>query len=242
MTNERSRNSFLISSVFLLLLIIVCWWGWSSKEYSPPYRPGWTFYYRGFGLNESIGAIGRNYYFLKISSPDISAEVYLSGEQYSDFKRYYPDGKIREEGACLVEYMGSPLIPVPLLEDVDWSKSYAPDGSLIGEVKNGTGKSVWVYPDGSKQYEVVWKDHKRTQFSSWYRNGQLYFRKLHSDGVPHGLHVSYYPSGEVKSEGKNSHGFPVGKWTEYLEDGTVKEVIDHGLEHTETDAKKKKTE
>jgi antitoxin component YwqK of YwqJK toxin-antitoxin module len=173
--------------------------------------------------------LGKRYYLVTFSHKDINLEVKYERPGHNCFKRFYPDGRLAEEGECLVELYNAGE-PIPDESDVLWSKSYKPDGTLGSEVKNGTGTQIYWNANGIKIWELELADFKRVRHSKWYANGQLQGACDYVDGSMDGPYVSYYPSGAKQTEGMCSKGHAVGKWIWYNEDGGISKIEDYTVE------------
>jgi len=209
---------------FILILSFVVGWAW-PKSHTLSVSPYHFGYYRGFGLPGVANPIfGNRYYLITVNVPD---EGYLKVKYrrpgYNRFKRFYPDGRLAEEGECMVEPYGS-AEPVPDQHDLLWSKCYEPDGTMCSEVKNGIGTQIYWTPQAVRRWELELADFKRVCHSMWYSNGQLQVTQCYVDGNADGSFVSYYPSGAKEIEGAYSKGDRVGKWIRYNEDGSISKI------------------
>lgn len=215
----------IILAIFLFAAFIL--WAW-PKSHTLTVSDYFVGHYRGFGIpGFENPVLGKRYYLVNINLHGVGYfKVKHRGPGYNDFKRFYPNGTLAEEGQCLVEYYDSPE-PVPDYHNLLWSKCYKPNGSLCSEVKNGTGTQIYWSPDGVKTWELELADFKRTRHSMWHPNGQLWNVQDYINGLMDGPIVSYYPSGAKKTEGAYSKGDLVGKWTRYNEDGSINEMIDY---------------
>ena len=213
--------------IIVLFVGVFAWWAW-PKSHTLSVSPCCTGHYRGFGVGGAEGPIlGKRYYQITVNVPGESySKVEYKRAGYNDFKRFYPNGTLAEEGQCMVEPYTSPE-PIPNHHDLLWSKCYKPDGALCSEVRNGTGTQMFWSPDGVKTGEVVLADFKRVRLSIWYPNGQLRVTLNYVDGLMEGRSVSYYHSGAKKTEGTYSKSDPVGKWIWYNEDGSISKIKDY---------------
>ena len=214
----------------IVLVAAFIFWGWPKKHTLTvsEYVVG---HYRGFGIpGFENPVLGKKYYLVTINHPGEGYwNVKYKRSGYNDFKRFYPNGTLAEEGQCLVKLYNYPPEPVPNESDVLWSKCYKPDGSLCSEVKNGTGTQIYWSPDGVKTWELELADFKRVHLSMWHKNGQLWNSQNYIDGLVDGPFVVYYPSGIKRTEGAYSKGDRVGKWTRYNEDGSIGTIEDYNL-------------
>lgn len=219
-----------IAWLILVLLIPVgmfCWWFW-PKTQPFEFGGGRTGYYRGLGLVESDAFfVGKSYYLVNCPTDNGAyCEVRFRGTGYNDFRGYYQDGRLREEGECFVELLGFHDRPYPDFNNVRSGRYYKPDGTIGSRIEDGTGIQTYWTADGTKTWELELRRHKRVRLSWWYPNGQIMTRYTYVDGKRHGPFVSYYSSGKKKTEGAHSVGQCSGKWIRYNEDGSIKEIED----------------
>jgi hypothetical protein len=207
--------------IIVLFLGVFAWWAW-PKSHTLSCSPYHTSHYRGFGLpGAEDPVLGKKYYRVTFAYEDTRLEVEYKGPRYNNFKRFYPDGTLAEEGKCMVELYDLPLQPVPDESNLLWSKCYKPDGTLCSEVENGTGIQTYWTPQGVKIWELELVDFERARHSMWYPNGQIHETQAYVGGLVNGSFVSYYPSGAKKTEGAYSKGDRVGKWIWYNGDGGI---------------------
>lgn len=220
------------AAIILTILLVVpfIFWAW-PKSHTLTVSDYFVGHYKGFGIPGVENPVfGKKYYLVTINLPEVGYfKVKYSRQGYNDFKRFYPNGTLAEEGQCLVELYGYPLEPVPDYSDLLWSKCYKPDGSLYSEVKNGTGTQIYWAPDGVKTWELELADFKRVRLSMWHPNGQLNVIHDYIDDLVDGPFVGFYPSGTKKIEGAYSKGDRVGKWIRYNEDGSISKIEDYNL-------------
>ncbi|MHC4621624.1 MAG: toxin-antitoxin system YwqK family antitoxin [Planctomycetota bacterium] len=221
----------------VITLGLITWWAYPKQHVCVPTSlaglnsPAFVSYYRGFGFTDGNSLIwGKQYYLIKTFWSDgFYCETRYEGPGYNDFRRFYPNGGLAEQGRCFVDLLFG-IEPIPDEDNVEWSKCYKPDGSLGSEVLNGTGKITYWTPQGSRR-EQVELDHFRTvRRSYWYPNGQLSGTAEYVDGLEDGPYVSYYQSGAKRTEGAYSKADRVGKWLRYNEDGSISEIEDYTVE------------
>lgn len=225
--SNKMKQLAIILAVFLVAAFI--FWAW-PKSHALTISEYFVGHYRGFGIPGFENPVfGKRYYLITINFPgEGNLKVKYRGPGYNDFKRFYPDGTLAEEGQCLVEHCDSPE-PEPDYHNLLWSKCYKPDGTLCSEVTNGIGTQVYWSPDGVKTWELELVDFKRVRHSMWYPNGQLSIIHDYTDDLVDGPFISYYPSGAKKTEGAYSRGDRVGKWKRYNEDGSISKIEDYNL-------------
>ena len=223
----KSTRTLVILFPVVLVLGLFTWWLWPKSHTlsCSPYHFG---HYRGFGIPGAEDPIlGKRYYRITFAYEDTYMETEYKGLGYNNFRRFYPDGTLAEQGQCMVELYDSPLQPVPDESDLLWSKCYRPDGTLCSEVKNGTGTQMYWTTEGVKIWELELANFKRVRHTMWYPNGQLLTTQPYTDGFVDGPFVSYYPSGAKKNEGAYSKGDRAGKWIRYNEDGSISKIEDY---------------
>lgn len=226
MLSEMKLKTLII--IIIVFLSMFAWWAW-PKSHHLSVSKYFVGHYRGFGISGAEGPIfGKRYYLVTINFPGEGySKVKYKRPGYNDFKRFYPDGTLAEEGQCLVELYSYPPEPEPDYHNVLWSKCYKPDGTMCSEIKNGTGTQIYWTPEGVKVWELELADFKRVCHSTWYQNGQLNVIQVYIDDLVDGPFVSYYPSGAKKTEGAYSKGDLVGKLTRYNEDGSISKIEDY---------------
>ncbi len=189
-----------------------------------------TLHYRGLELLDNNGILGRQYTAVTSISSDDGGEwrgEFLE-EGYNPFERYYPNGTLREEGACSFEIMGFEHCPFPDWHDLQWSRCYLPDGTLASKVVDGTGTQTLFTPEGVKVWELVLKDYQRVRYTLWYPNGQILGTSQYTiDGFEDGPFVNFHDNGKKRLEGAYKHGERIGKWTHYDRNGLVEWVDDY---------------
>lgn len=134
----------------------------------------------------------QKYYY---ENGQLKSEIhFVNGEFEGFFKEYYENGQLKQEG----HYRSSKKSGI-------W-KSYRENGQLALEMPyaedgsgflNGISKT---YEDGSLLKESVYKDDRKFEEKSYYKNGQL-----HTD--------KYY----------NETGRSIGTWNDYFENGNLRE-------------------
>ena len=145
-----------------------------------------------------------------------SNNVYSEGYYYAfgynhilhgEWLRYHPDGRF----AAIKTYVDNKV----------WSgKYYSPEGELLSEVREGTGK-ITEYYDGRITEEVEMVDGVETggYWQGFYPNGdkEIYF------DLGTGEYTDWYENGQIKSKGAYNTRWnepKIGRWVYYGEDGT----------------------
>ena len=142
----------------LLILVAVCglvlgapYWYPKSKTLSINDR--YVGYYRGLGWGHESGYFGTNWYRIVVRDDEGAYwEVDVSGLGYNPYRGYYKTGVLREEGACLVVETGGDIAPDR--HELLHGRFYGPDGKLLSEVSNGTGKQILCAADGTRLWEL----------------------------------------------------------------------------------------
>jgi len=231
----KNRRSILI---FIFLVVIIAsiltfWYAYPKTMIHPNYNlmmPGYVsttsdrflLYYRGFDLQDfPPGIFSRQFYkFRMIAEYDIVFlyDVSRRDPGYIGYKAYYPDGTLNQIGQCYMDFTGGGQnIPMPDDTNILSVTCYRPDGSVAGEVINGTGIHTYWYPDGKISNENTYHDGIRIQYKFWYQNGQLASIQNYQDGS----YTRYDKQGNKVADGKYKNGFKIGTWTYYNPDGSV---------------------
>ncbi len=173
--------------------------------------------------------MGTSYYRITFpADPDDGRLVIdFEGQGYNTYTAYYPNGKVRERGECLVDtdFQGLELYPDD--HNVLWCKCYKPDGTVGSEVKDGTGVQTRWSTDGQKRLELCLKDCRWERYRVWYPNGQLLVDQSCLNGELDGIHRGFHPNGKTKFEGEFDQGTPIGTWRHYNADGSLRKVGHH---------------
>ncbi|MCK4872700.1 MAG: hypothetical protein KAS72_08250 [Phycisphaerales bacterium] len=227
----RPRTTLLLPLLVFaaIVLALLVWRGTPNSMPHPMNEQYVTLHYVGLGLTDGDGPLGKRYIAVTMRSPDDDGlwRCEFDGPGYNAFKSYYPDGTLSEEGACLVEVMGLEDAPYPDRHDLQWSRSYRPDGTQASEVVDGTGvQTIWT-PGGIKTWELELRNYQRAKLSWWYPNGQLLTVQTFDNGKRHGSFVSYHDNGQKKLEGAYDHDARIGTWTRYGRDGSVESVEEY---------------
>jgi len=206
---QFSLRVLLIAWVMLCVSLAVLWWWPRSAGLSC--NPKWfTGYYRGLGLTDGPGLLGRSWYRVEfaVTEPEHGkCIVFFDEPGFNRFEARYPDGSLRAEGECYVTLNGGSLDPVPEINNVKSGRYYKPNGELGSEVVNGTGTETYWAPNGTKLWELELKNYQRQQLSWW------------------------YPNGAKKVVGTYDGGKRVGPWSYYTENGELEKTVDYSESH-----------
>lgn len=203
---------------------------WIPKRQVLTLNEAYVGYYRGLGQTNGRGYFGRNW-FRVVVHEDIDGywEVSVDGLGYNEYRGYYGNGQLREEGLCMVIENGPGGYDIaPMRHDLLNAKFYDPNGQLISEVQNKTGKQILCHANGQRFWELDLLDGKYEHAKMWDINGQLTHESEYRIGEQHGVSVGYYPSGQLKYRGAYARGRKTGKWVWFTEDGKLDSETDYG--------------
>lgn len=77
---------------------------------------------------------------------------------------------------------------------------FAPDGTTIGRVENGTGNVKYCRPDGTPAREYELKNGQVIRKRMWWKDGSMQSDKEYRDGQLNGLSIFCYPNGKMQSK------------------------------------------
>jgi uncharacterized protein len=144
-----------------------------------------------------------------ISSENINR--YRSGVKNGDWKYFYPDDNIKEEGTY---YYG---------KKDGYFKQYDKKGNLISIKKYDNDVEIYDAPELTS-YEIK---------TDYYKNGRVKIVGSYKDGIPEGIRRDYDPQGNIKQAYIFKTGIIVGQgivdaegkkqgaWKEFYEDGEL---------------------
>lgn len=200
---------------------------WLPRSQTLSIHTSYTGYYRGLCLTNGGGYFGRVWYRVVVDeSPEGYWEADVNGLGYNSYRGYYPNGVLREEGMCMVERNGSEIAPDR--HDLQWGRFYDPEGHLLSEVVDKTGKQILCYSTGKPSWELDLVDGTRAHVKTWHANGQLALEHSYCDGLDHGTSTSYFATGQVQCRAEYANGNRTGTWTYYTIDGKVESQIAYG--------------
>lgn len=209
----------------LLVIVTLCALGiavryWVPKSQVLEIHDSYVGYYRGLGITDGSGYFGKNWYRIVVHEGNGYWEVDVNGLGYAPYRGYYETGVLREEGTCMVSENGWDIAADR--HDLQHGSFYDPQGELVSRVKNGTGKQVLFYPDGTRSWELDLIDGRYSHVKMWHSNGQLVHESEYRDGRHHGQTTGYYQNGQLKYRGTYEDGKKTGVWVRYAEDGSLK--------------------
>ena len=224
--------SYFIASTCVIVALAIPYW--IPKQQVLSVHDAYVGYYRGLGITEGNGYFGRNWFKIKVDEGSEGYwEVRVSGQDYHKYIGYYRDGQIREEGYCAIEIYNNYDGIVPNRHDLLNAKFYDPNGKLISEVTNKTGKQILCYPNGQWKWELDLDKGKYAQLKTWHRNGQLASVERYSNGLRHGESVSFYSNGQIHRKAYYTNDKRSGTWLEYLEDGSLESETSYDVADNE---------
>ena len=179
-TTPKPRRRWIQFSLRTILLLpalvgasLAGLWWWPKSQPLPVNEKYYRGYYRGLGLVDGPGFPGKDFFRVVVKHIDEGYwEVRFRGAGYSPYRGYYPNGTLREEGECRVEFYGvDQSDPCPDNHDVRWGKYYLPDGRLGSEVRDGSGVQTYWSSNATKVWELELKDFKRRRLTMWKPDG-----------------------------------------------------------------------
>lgn len=191
------------------MIAVVNWWPRSTH----PGRDGSVAWYRGSMWN-------RHYY--KVTGTDscgcefAAAISHLPG--YCSMKGTYPTGAKREITKVMVKghQDGCDIDRKDVVEGV----YYAPDGTEVGRVKDGTGTIKYCRPDGTNEAEYTLLFGKVVREKHWRRNDVLQSERSFSNGLLAGECIDYHADGSIRCRSHYLNGRCIqAEW--YDQAGTV---------------------
>ncbi|QDT01396.1 toxin-antitoxin system YwqK family antitoxin [Adhaeretor mobilis] len=220
-------------AVALFLLVVMSIYVYPRQQ-ELSFNPAYIGTYRGVGLHDGAGYFGKNWFRVHWETDDgISTEVLIDDYGYGPFQSYYPDGELRGTGLCLVEPNGGMEDPMPDEHDVLQGKFYAPDGSLLSEVINGTGTQTLCDAAGN----IIWKLRLKagTRREHWMFSSDgvtLSHTRYDHDELVNGAYISEHYNGKPKARGRyrSGYGSTVGNWYRFHDDGSLESITDHDTE------------
>lgn len=169
-------------------LAITNWW----PRALPPRNDGSVTWYRGISGQ-------RSYY--RVTGTDrfgCTYDVAINNlPSFAPIVGTYPDGSPREESKVYVT--GSMDGAILHRDSVTEGKYFAPDGTQIGYVKNGSGNIKYCRPDGTPTLEYELEDGTVLRKRVWWKNGNLQSELNYRDRRLHGICTFYYPNGKLRS-------------------------------------------
>lgn len=235
---RRFFSKPLFSLRSLLLLPLLCAVGLWIVYWVPRSQPLSTDiavvgYYRGLGLTDGPGYMGKNWFRLEFREGGINdlpngyREVDIDGLGYNQYRGYYGTGVLREEGLCMVVEDGTE-VRANHRSQLQRAKFYDPNGALISEIKDGVGKQILCFSNGQRFLEAEFVNGKWSgPMRVWSRNGRLRCEAYYRNGTADGPCTFYFPNGGIQIQGEHKDGKEVGVWVHYAEDGSVASRIDH---------------
>ncbi|MFO0897073.1 MAG: hypothetical protein U0836_06530 [Pirellulales bacterium] len=185
-------------------------------------------YYRGMGMHAGLSWTGRRWFHVRVDEGAQGWwEVTFSGYGYAPYRGYYANGKLKEEGVCLVEENGTIGEPLPDRHRIVEGRYFDPTGRLASKVSRGTGRQILFYADGTKSWDLQLQDGHRVQMKMYWPTGKLAsFERYASDDRVDGPAYGNHSDGSPRTRGRYVNGERNGIWYRFFEDGSVK-AIEH---------------
>jgi hypothetical protein len=189
MLRLTTGSMFRLVAITAVALAVANWW----PRALPPARDGSVTWYHGIWGSRS---------FYKITGADrfgCTFSVKLNSlPSYSPMTGAYSYGSPRERSVVFVT--GSVDGCEIRRSDVQTGEYFAPDGTTIGRVVNGTGNVKYCRPDGTPALEYELINGQIIRERKWWKDGYMLSDQQYQDGHLHGLSIFYYPNGNMQSE------------------------------------------
>jgi hypothetical protein len=134
------------------------------------YRGGWPF--------------PRQFYKVVMNEgPNGYCEFDVSDVGYRDYRGYYPNGTLKEQGEVRVTISGAgdTAEPFPDRHDVRNGTYYRLDGSVDSTVQDGTGVQCLRNPNGLLTWRLTLQNYRRVHLQVWNDDGSLRLDKHYED-------------------------------------------------------------
>lgn len=162
-------------------------------------------------------------------------ESYKEGSQYGTSVNYNEDGTLDKEimykdgmlDSAYTIYGENNKRAVVFYYKRDVLKSYSyegKDGKLVAPIalKNGTGKVMAYYANGSKSAEIEFEDGAVNGIRKlYYSNGNVYIDQKREAGIDEGLKLVYYSNGKLETERNFVHDHQHGICKSYYPNGKI---------------------
>lgn len=182
-----TASLFRLVAIAAIGLAFANWW----PRALPPRNDGSVTWYHGIW--------GPRAYY-KVTGTDRFGCTYSVAIQrlpsFSPIVGEYPDGSPREESHV---YVTGSIDGAEIHRDsVTHGRYFAPDGTQIGLVENGTGNVKYCRPDGTPQLEYELVNGTVTRRRVWWKNGHLQSERNYRNRRLHGTCTDYYPNGTLR--------------------------------------------
>jgi len=131
-----------------------------------------TGYYRGFGLGDQPGLLGKNYIGVRFEGEGEVVDTRFLSHDTARFTARFADGRLFAEGECRIKWMGLNEPDPDSWNAVLNAKYFDPQGKLASEIVDGTGVQTYWTSDGVKVWERTVKDGKTTGLRRWSPTGE----------------------------------------------------------------------
>ncbi|MBZ0137094.1 MAG: hypothetical protein K8I27_12045 [Planctomycetes bacterium] len=175
--------------------------------------------------------------------------VVLNNEFAGLYREYYPNDKLKIEGALHGEVRTgtwtSYTIDGKPAETIGFAggkkhgpyKAWRIDGSLMksGEYANDAQTGTWrsYHPDGktiATELSFGPSGEYEGQYRVWASNGQLVMDGQYAASHKHGEWREWWANGKLKTQGTYKDGLSTGVWKSWTESGDLASEKDHGAE------------
>ncbi len=145
------------------------------------------------------------------------------GPSYYPFVHRRKDGTVAASGECLAQRLSidGGHYPVSFLDSPRDSRSFGVDGSVIAEVRDGTGLLVLADADGVWRVETRYRGGKIFGDIWRYADGQVLLKREMVNDREDGITVGYWPNGQPKRVTGYRNGKRDGVCSEYDEQGLL---------------------
>jgi hypothetical protein len=179
--------------------------------------------YHGLGWHEEPGYMGKNWITYRRDEDDgCYWEIDLREYGYSHARGYYPSGVLMEESECKT-------VPDPDRHDVRNGRYFDPNGKLVSEIINGTGRQTLFYAEGTVRCVLDLKVGSRVELTWHSSSGHVILHCRYDENERfHGPHIINHQDGTPKWRYRFEHGNEIGNWYLFHPDGTIKEIGGNG--------------
>ena len=189
MLKLTTGSMFRLVAIAAIALAVVNWW----PRALPPGKDGSVTWYHGIW--------GARSFYMVTGTDGLGCTFKVNLRLlpgYSPMTGAYPDGSPREQTVVFVT--GSVDGCEIRRADVQSGEYFAPNGTLIGRVENGTGNVKYCRPDGTPAREYDLANGQLIRERMWWKDGTLQSDRQYCDGQFDGVCTDYYPNGKMRSK------------------------------------------